>query len=116
MKVLYKINWILLILLSISTGVFKVLQQEADVELFEALGMNATLTALLGLIQLAGGIMLIPGKTRRLGAIIMVPAFVIASIAVFMNNMMIFGAVSVIFILMPIWVIAVESEKVKPTN
>ena len=116
MKILYKINWILLILLSISTGVFKLLQQEADIMLFEVLGMNATHTTLLGLIQVIAGILLIPSKTRKLGALIIIPTFILATIALFMNQMIPFGLVSLIFILMGYWVYSVENKKVKTTN
>ena len=111
MKILYKINWVLLILLSISTGVFKILQQEADVKLFEVLGMSAFLTTLLGVVQLLGGILLIISKTRKQGALIMIPTFVLASIAVFMNHMVVFGFVSLVFILMAFWVYSTENKK-----
>jgi len=100
MKVLLKINWILITLLSISTGVFKVLQQEADLQLFAQIGFGATATTIVGIVQLAGGIMLIIPKTRMIGACIMIPTFVIATIAVFANGLIIFGIVSLMFILM----------------
>lgn len=111
MKILYKINWVLLILLSISTGVFKILQQEADIKLFEVLGMSALLTTLLGIVQLFGGILLIISKTRKQGALVMIPTFVLASIAVFMNEMLVFGFVSLAFILMALWVYSTENKK-----
>ena len=110
MKLLYKINWILLIVLSIATGIFKILQQEADIKLFEALGMNAVLVTLLGVVQLIGGVLLIPKKTRKIGALIMIPTFVLASIAVFMNQMMLFGIVSLLFILMAYWIYSTEKK------
>lgn len=100
MKIAYKINWILVTLLSIATGVFKLMQQQADIELFKAIGFCSVMVTMLGLIQLIGGIMLILPKTRKLGAIVMIPTFIIASIAVFANGMMVFGIVSLLFIAM----------------
>lgn len=111
-----KINWILLIVLSISTGLFKLMQQQADIQLFAAIGMNASLTTMLGGIQLIGGLMLVPGRTRKSGAIIMIPTFILASIAVFANGMMIFGVVSLLFIWMAYLVIVMENQTDKKSN
>ncbi|WP_299535063.1 hypothetical protein [Ulvibacterium sp.] len=104
MKLLYKINLILLIALSLATGVFKILRQEADIELFKVLGMTAALTAGLGIAQVMGGILLVFSKTRKYGALLMIVTFLLATIAVFMNGMMVFGTVSLLFILMARWV------------
>ena len=108
MKTALKINWILTILLSVATGVFKLLGQEADILLFEKIGFNSTMTTLLGAIQLAGGIMLLFPKTRISGAWIMIFTFILASIAVFANGMIAFGLVSLIFIAMSGLVIFME--------
>lgn len=110
MKPGLKINWILVTLLSIATGVFKVLQQEADIELFKAIGFTETMTLLLGIIQLVGGILLIPKKTRKTGGYIMIPTFIIASIAVFANAQYVFGFVSLLFIVMAYLVIFMEKN------
>ncbi|MBX2873560.1 MAG: DoxX family protein [Saprospiraceae bacterium] len=109
MKLLLTINWILTTLLSISTGLFKLLQQEADIQLFEKIGFNATATTIVGLVQLIGGILLIPSKTRKIGAYIMIPTFILASIAVFANGMTSFGVVSILFIVMAYLVIVREN-------
>lgn len=110
MKTFFTINWVLTTLLSISTGVFKLLQQEADIELFSAIGFTASMTTVLGAIQLIGGILLIPAKTRKLGAYIMIPTFVIASIAVFANHLIAFGFISLLFIAMAYLVILMENK------
>ena len=110
MKNLLLVNWVLVTLLSISTGIFKVLQQKADIELFAAIGFNTTMTTILGVIQLIGGILLIFKATRRLGAYIMIPTFALASIAVFANGMIPFGVVSLLFIAMAYWVLVREKN------
>lgn len=109
MKIFLTVNWILTSLLSISTGVFKLMQQEADILLFEKIGMNATATTLLGAVQLIGGLLLILPKTRKIGAYIMIPTFILASVAVFANNMIGFGIVSILFIVMAYLVLVREN-------
>lgn len=110
MNIALKINWILTILLSISTGIFKLMQQEADVALFDKIGFNETATTLLGAVQLIGGLMLILPKTRLWGAYVMIPTFIVASAAVFANEMWGFAVVSVIFIVMTGLVVFMEKR------
>ncbi|MEQ9298534.1 MAG: hypothetical protein RIF33_08225 [Cyclobacteriaceae bacterium] len=111
MGIALKVNWILITLLSIATGAFKLAQQPQDIELFAVIGMNATATTLLGAVQLIGGILLLPGKTRTMGAWVMIATFLLASIAVFANQMFIFGIVSLLFIVMAYGVIHMENIK-----
>lgn len=115
MKIFLKINWLLTILLSISTGVFKILQQEADIQLFEKIGFSILLTTLLGIVQLLGGLLLIPSKTRKIGAYVMIPTFLLATIVVFANGMMVFGLVSILFIVMAYLVVFMENQKGEPS-
>jgi len=110
MNILLKINWILTVILSIATGFFKLLQQEADIELFSAIGFNATGTTILGAIQLLGGLLMIVKRTRTIGAYVMIPTFIIASAAVFANEMLAFGVVSLIFILMAVGVVLMDKR------
>lgn len=116
MRLFLIINWCLTILLSISTGIFKLLQQEADIELFTAIGFNEVMTTILGVIQLLGGVLLIPSKSRKAGAMVLIPTFILASIAVFANNLIVFGMVSLLFIVMAYLVIKMESSNKQKTN
>lgn len=86
MKIFYKVVLILTILLSISTGLFKVMQQDADIQLFRVLGFNHIMTTALGLVQLIGGVLMIFPKYRKAGGLIMIPTFIIASLTVFMKQ------------------------------
>ncbi|MEQ8711450.1 MAG: DoxX family protein [Cyclobacteriaceae bacterium] len=113
MKTALKVNWILITLLSIATGAFKLAQQPEDIELFAAIGMNATATTILGLVQLIGGVLLIPARTRTKGAWVMLLTFILASIAVFANQMLIFGIVSLLFIVMAYGVIHMQNQLTK---
>lgn len=111
MNMALKVNWVLATLLSIATGAFKLAQQPEDIELFSAIGMSAAATTMLGAVQLAGGLLMIPVKTRIAGAWVMIPTYVLASIAVFANSMIVFGMVSLVFIVMAYGVIHMEKNK-----
>ena len=102
MNVLKKVNLILLILLSLSTGVVKVMGFEADVKIFEGIGFSYLATVLFGVVQVAGGLLLVFEKTRKMGAIVMTVTFVIASAGVFVSGMIPFGAFSLLFIVMAV--------------
>lgn len=110
MKTFLRINWGITTLLSIATGLFKLMQQEADIQLFEAIGFSPLMTTLLGLVQLIGGLLLIPARTRKIGAWIMIPTYIIAAVAVFANQMTGFGIVSIVFILMALGVWYMEKR------
>lgn len=114
MKTFLQVNWILTTLLSIATGVFKLFQQEADIALFKAIGFNTVAVTLLGVVQLIGGILLIFPKTRKIGAYVMIPTFIIAAAAVFANGLIPFGIVSLLFILMAYGVIVYVNKYAKP--
>lgn len=100
MKIFLKVILILTILLSLATGLFKILQQEADIQLFKVLGFTALHTTIFGAIQIIGGILIIFKPYRRIGGTIMFITFSLASWVVFLNQMWIFGLVSLLFIAM----------------
>ncbi len=87
---------------------FKLMQQQADIDLFKAIGFTDSMVIIFGAVQLIGGLLLIPSKTRQLGAYIVMITFVIASIAVFANQLIVFGIVSLVFIVMAYLVIIME--------
>lgn len=104
MNVFGRVVLVLTIVLSLATGIFKVLQQRADMELFEKIGFSAFATTLLGIAQIIGGICLIYPTYRKYGALVMASTFSIASFAVFLNEMYVFGCVSLLFIAMSLFV------------
>ena len=110
MKILPRIILILTTLLSIATGTFKILQQQADIELFQKIGVGVIGTTILGVVQLMGGILLIFPKYRKPGAVIMMVTFALASVAVFANQMYTFGVVSLLFIGMAYFVFKTTSN------
>lgn len=98
MRIGWKILLVLVILLSLATGATKIAQMPEEMQLFGNAGFNTWATVLFGLVQIAGGMMMAFRKTRKIGAIIMTMTFAAASIVVFVNEMMAFGLVSLLFI------------------
>lgn len=104
MKWIAKINLLLLILLSFSTAIVKLVQMPAEMTLFRNAGFSDTLTMAFGGAQLLGAILLVPFKTRKSGALVMMLTFAIATAILFVNKMIPFGVFSILFIAMATWV------------
>lgn len=94
------INRVLLTLLSISTGAVKLAEMEAEMRIFREVGLGDGMIIAFGALQLAGGLLLIPDRTTRLGAWVMAPTFAFATYVVFANGMIAFGGSSLLFIAM----------------
>ncbi len=89
-----------LVALSIATGITKLIQLPAEMDLFHNAGWPVWLILLFGAVQIVGGILIIWPKTRRVGCITMILTFAIASLVVWQNAMIGFFAVSLLFILL----------------
>ena len=100
MKVFLKINLGLLVLLGISTGLVKIFFMEEEMKLFRHIGWSDGLTVAFGVVQLVAGVMLIPKKTRKVGAGVLIPTFLIATYALFANSVYPFAPLSLLFIVM----------------
>ncbi len=98
MKTLNGILLVLLILLSLATGITKLIQMPEEMELFRGAGFPDALTIVFGVIQVVGGLLLTLTNYRSYGALIMMITFVVASIVVFVNGMLGFGLFSLLFI------------------
>lgn len=103
MKILNIILLVVLILLSISTGLVKIFRMEDEMVLFRGAGISDPLTIFFGIIQTIGGILLILPKTRKMAAALMAVTFVIATIIVFINGMLAFGFSSILFIALAVY-------------
>jgi len=99
-----KLPLILLVILSISTGLVKILQMQEEMELFHNAGWESWQIILFGIWQLISGIFLIWAKTRKVGAWSILVTFVLATSVVFLNNMIIFGFFSILFIVLAFYV------------
>ena len=112
MKLVRKINLVLLGLLSLSAGAAKVMQVPAEVGFFQDAGLSIKLLILLGAVQLAGGILLLFQNVRKTGATIMAVTFLISSIVIFINGTIAFGVFSFLPIVMAFFVIRETSKTI----
>ena len=79
MKVFMIILLAALTLLALASGISKILLVPRDVEFFGAYGFTDTTLILFGLVQVAGGILLIIPKTRIVGAALVGITFLISA-------------------------------------
>ncbi len=96
MKVFNYLIIVIVALLSIAAGLAKVMQTPQEMEFLQGLGLTPALIIGFGVVQLAGGILLFPGKTRMVGAVLTTLAFLASSLLIFTGGNAAFGAVSLI--------------------
>ncbi|MEZ4335524.1 MAG: DoxX family protein [Sandaracinaceae bacterium] len=97
MKVALWVNRVALTVLSLSTGAVKLAGMEEEMVLFRTIGFSDAMTVAFGVVQLVGGALLLPPRTTRIGAWVMVPTFLFATGVLFANGMIPFGVVSLLF-------------------
>lgn len=100
MGMVRKIALGLLTLLAVSTGAVKIAQLPEEMALFRHLGWSDGLTVAFGVVQLGAGVLLVPPRTRRLGAGVLIPTFLIATYALFANAVYPFAPLSLLFVAM----------------
>lgn len=86
MKIASTIVLVLLILLATSSGVTKVMLMEQDVDFFGQYGFSNWMLVAYGLVQVAGGILMIPAKTRFIGAAVVAVTFLISLVVLMMDG------------------------------
>lgn len=87
------------VVLSVATGLTKLIRMPEEMALFSNAGFPDTLTIAFGGLQVLGGIaMIFAGRWRVAGALVMACTFAIATLVLFANQMTTFGIVSVAFI------------------
>lgn len=89
---------ILLVLLSISSGITKLIQLPEEMEIFRTAGFADVLILIFGALQLVGGTLLIFSVTRVIGALIMTITFSVATWVLFQNGLKTFAFISISFI------------------
>lgn len=97
MKAALWVNRVALTLLSISTACVKLARMEDEMVIFRTVGFSDAMTVAFGVVQLAGGLLLLPPKTTRVGAWVMAPTFLFATGVLFANGMVPFGVASLLF-------------------
>lgn len=86
----------LLALLSFAAGIPKVMQMTQELEFLATLGMGGTGVALLGAVQILGGMFLITSQLRLVGVLFSGLAFLISSLALMVGGNSLFGVVSLL--------------------
>jgi hypothetical protein len=96
MKILKIVNLILLFLLSVSAGIAKSLQLPQEMEFLQKAGFNGTMVVILGVIQVVGGALILPARTRTTGAVLAGTGFLISSVTIFASGNIGFGISSLV--------------------
>ena len=83
-------------ILSVAAGLAKVLQSQHEIEFLQGLGLSIFVIMVFGLLQIIGGVLMAPKKTRMPGAVLVTLGFVVSTVLVFIGGNVTFGLISVI--------------------
>ena len=100
MRWLKTMTIVIIVLLSIAAGIPKVMQMPQELEFLQAIGFGPIVVSLLGVVQIVGGLLLACPKWRFAGAVIVTAAFLVSAIALFAIGNALFGAVSLLPVLL----------------
>ena len=96
MKIIYILIVVIIALLSISAGLAKVMQAPQEMEFLQSVGLSKIVIFIFGLVQIAGGVLLTPKKTRMFGAVLASSAFVVSTVLIFVGGNLAFGMFSIL--------------------
>lgn len=103
MKWIPRINLVLLVVLSVATGLVKIFRMPEEMELYAGIGFADWMTIGFGVIQLAAGVALLSARTRKPAAGVLIATFVVATAALFASGIVAFGVASLLFIASAGW-------------
>lgn len=83
-------------LLSVAAGLAKVMQVPEEITFLSGLGLGNTTIFIFGAIQIVGGILLAIPKSKIYGSMLVVIAFLVSAILVFVSGNFTFGIVSML--------------------
>lgn len=84
MKIFFNVILVILVFLAISSGVTKVMLMQQDVDFFGQYGFTNSILIIYGAIQVLGGVLLVPPKTRIIGALSVAITFLISLVVLVM--------------------------------
>lgn len=96
MKIVNYLIILIIVLLSVAAGIAKVMQTPQEMEFLQGMGLSSALIIIFGVVQIAGGVLLIPQKTRLVGAVLAASAFLVSTILIFVGGNLSFGLFSAI--------------------
>lgn len=100
-----KVILTLLVLISVGAGIPKIMQMPQELGFLAHIGLSAVGVTLVGVVQLAGGVLMLPVRTRLIGAILAVIGLLVSAIALLKGGNMVMGLVSFIPLAMGISVV-----------
>ena len=86
MKLVSTIILVILIFLAVASGITKITLMQQDVEFFGKYGFSNPILIAYGAIQLVGGVLLVPKKTRFVGAAVVAITFLISLVVLLMDG------------------------------
>ena len=86
MKIVMTMILLLLVLLSISSGINKIMLMPQEVEFFGGAGMSNMVIIAFGAVQVMGGSLLIAPKSRLWGVFVMVVTFTISTVLILIGG------------------------------
>ena len=98
----------LLVLLSFAAGIPKIMQMPQELGFLSAIGLSEIAVSLLGVLQFAGGVLLIWSRTRLAGALLAGLALLVSSVAIFASGSATFGAISLLPVAVALLVVYLE--------
>ena len=96
MKIVNILLVAVIVLVSIAAGAAKVMQTPQEMEFLQGLGLSTTLIVVFGLVQITGGVLLVPRKTRMFGAVLATAALVVSTVLIFVGGNLAFGLFSIV--------------------
>jgi len=96
MKIVNILMVAIVALLSVAAGLAKVMQTQQELEFLQGFGLSASFIVAFGLVQILGGVLLVPKKTRLPGAILAASALVVSTVLIFIGGNLMFGLVSML--------------------
>jgi len=96
MKIINILIIAIIALLSVAAGLAKVTQVPQEMEFLQSVGLSKIPIIVFGLVQIAGGVLLAPKKTRLLGAVFAASAFVLSTVLIFVGGNLAFGLFSIL--------------------
>lgn len=96
MKIFILVVLAILVLLSLSSGVTKILLMEQDVTFFGKYGFTNSMLIAFGIVQIIGGCLLIFERTRVLGAGLIALTFLISLVLLLREGSILFSLITII--------------------
>ncbi len=96
MKVLRVINLVLIVLLSASSALAKIMLMPQEVEFFGQAGLSKPMLVAFGSLQMLAALLFVTTKLRKAGAILAALAFLGSAITIFISGNTAFGLISLL--------------------